>query len=357
MNKYDFVIVGAGLSGAIFAREVTNKGKKVLVIDKRNHIGGNCYTENHEGINVHLYGPHIFNTFSKVIWDYINQYADFNHYVNRPRVNYKDNIYSFPINLLTLYQLWGVKTPEEAKRKLEEVRENIPNPSNLEEHILSLVGREIYEIFIYGYTKKQWGCEPKDLPASIVKRIPIRLTYDDNYYEHRYQGIPIGGYTQIFEKLLDGIEVRLNCDFISDREALTRLGDIIYTGKIDEYFDYRYGQLEYRSLRFEHKIINGDYQGNAIINYTDIDVPYTRIIEHKHFEFMNCRDTVITYEYPQKEGEAYYPINNAKNIQLYRKYCSLADRVAFCGRLGGYKYMNMDQAISSALTLVRIFLE
>lgn len=356
--NYDYLIVGSGLFGSIFARELTDKGFKCLVIDKREHIGGNCYTEEIEGINVHKYGAHIFHTSDDGIWEYMNKFCKFNHYVNRPKVNYKNNIYSFPINLMTLYQLYNVTTPEQAKIMLNYVKHDINNPKNLEEWILSQVGTEIYEIFIKGYTTKQWGREPKLLPSSIIKRLPIRLTYDDNYFFDKYQGIPIGGYTKIFEKLLDGIDVELNVDYFSDRMYWEgRANKVVYTGPVDRYYDNVFGELEYRSLEFQNEIKNiADHQGNAIINYTDMDTEYTRIIEHKHFEFGNQAKTVITTEYPRSVGEPYYPINDDINNKRHKQYKELMDKeynVIFGGRLADYKYYDMHQVVASALKRVK----
>ena len=353
---YDYLIVGAGLFGSICARELTNTGKKVLVIDKRDHIGGNCYTTDVDGINVHTYGPHIFHTNNKQVWDYVNQYAEFNHFTYRPKVKYGSNIYSFPINLMTLYQIYGVTTPQQAESILE--LEKIPNnkPDNLEEWILSQVGPKLYEKFIKGYTTKQWGRDPKHLPASIIKRLPIRLTYDDNYFNDRYQGIPIGGYTQIFDKLLDGIEVKLGVDYFKD--TLPEYNKVIYTGPVDMFYNYTHGKLEYRSLRFESERLDiSDYQGNAAINYTEVDIPYTRIVEHKHFEFGKQKHTVITREYPATEGEPYYPVNDEVNNDRYNQYKSLMgkeDKIIFGGRLADYKYYDMHQVIASALHQVKL---
>jgi UDP-galactopyranose mutase len=353
---YDYIIVGTGMFGSVFAHEATKIGKKVLVLEKRNHIGGNCYTEKIENINVHKYGPHIFHTNDKRIWNYINQFADFNNFVNRPKVDFEGSLYSFPINLFTLYQLWGTKTPKEAQEKLEEVRIPINNPQNLEDWILSQVGEEIYKKFIKGYTTKQWGREPKQLPSSIIKRLPIRLTFDDNYFNDKYQGIPIGGYTQIFEKMLNGIEVITGVDFLKDKEHFEKkTKKIVFTGKIDELYDYTFGQLEYRSLRFENEIHGGDFQGNAVINYTEQDIAYTRICEHKHFEFGIQEKTVITKEYPDTYDSSkvpYYPISDEKNLELYNKYKYLTeneDRYILGGRLAEYKYYDMHQIIGSAL--------
>jgi len=355
---YNYLIVGSGLFGSIFARELTDKGFKCLVIDKRDHIGGNCFTENIEGINVHKYGPHIFHTSDDRVWEYMNKYTKFNHFVNRPKVNYKNSIYSFPINLMTLYQIYNVSTPEQARLILEHVRYDIPTPRNLEDWVLSQVGKEIYEIFIKGYTTKQWGCDPKSLPTSIIKRLPIRLNYDDNYFFDKYQGIPIGGYTEIFNKLLDGIDVKLNVDYFEDRKHWDgQATKIVYTGPIDRYYDFIFGKLEYRSLEFKTKTIDSkDFQGNAVVNYTDLETEYTRIIEHKHFEFGDQLKTVVTEEYPRTEGEPYYPINNeVNNIRYseYKKLMALEENVIFGGRLADYKYYDMHQVVASALKRVK----
>lgn len=357
MKHYDYLIVGSGLFGAILARELTLAGASCIVIDKRMHIGGNCYTKKVEDINVHEYGPHIFHTSNLKVWKYINNFTKFNNFTYRPKVNYNNQIYSFPINLMTLYQLWGIKSPNEAKNKLNEVKIKIANPSNLEEWILSEVGEEIYKKFIYGYTKKQWNREPKLLPVSIIKRLPIRLTYDDNYFDDVYQGIPIGGYTEIFNKLLLNIDIELGVDYLKDRSYLeSKVSKIIYTGPIDEFFEYQYGVLEWRSLKFEHNYIKDvDYQGIAVVNYTNESIPYTRICEHKHFENKNQSNTVITKEYPQNwdnTKEKYYPVNDIKNNSLYQEYKKLIDtnRYIFGGRLADYKYYDMHQVIASALT-------
>ncbi len=345
--------------GAVFAQQMAEHGKRVLIIEKRNHVGGNCHTESVEGIQVHKYGPHIFHTSNNMVWEYVNRFADFNNFVNRPKVRYKDKIYSFPINLMTLYQLWGVESPPEAKRKLEQVTIPKNNPRNLEEWILSQVGEEIYEIFIKGYTTKQWGKEPKELPMSIIKRVPIRLNFDDNYYNDKYQGIPIGGYIKLFEQMLEGIEVRLNTDYFVNKDYWNSIAaKIIYTGKIDEYFDYKFGELEYRGLRFESKVFNGDYQGNAVINYTEQKLPYTRVIEHKHFEFKNQDKTVVTWEYPddyKKSKTPYYPINNKRNNEIYNLYKEEAKKqesLVIGGRLATYSYLDMDKAVAAALRSV-----
>lgn len=361
MHKYDYLIVGSGLFGSVFAYEMNKIGKKCLVIEKSNHIAGNCYSENKDGINVHIYGPHIFHTNNKEIWNWINQFAEFNNYKHTPKVKYKDDLYAFPINLMTLYQLWGVKTPEEAKEKLKSVVIKNDNPKNLEEWILSQVGEEIYEIFIKGYTTKQWGTDPKNLPASIIKRLPIRTNFDDNYYFDNYQGIPIGGYTKIFEKLLEEIEVKTNTNYFENREHFDLLAEnIVYTGKIDEFFDFQFGQLEYRSLEFEHsKVDIEDYQGCSIVHYGDEDIKQTRITEHKHFENTKSDFTWITKEFPKlykKEDTPYYPINDEKNNSIYKKYKNLANQlpnVIFGGRLAEYKYYDMHQIIGSALQKVK----
>lgn len=352
---YDYVIAGAGLFGSTFARLMAEKGKKTLILEKRNHIGGNCYTEKKEDINVHVYGPHCFHCKNKNIWDFVNRFTKFNNFTLRSKVNFQGKIYSFPINLMTLHQLWGIKTPKEAENKLNLVRVPIANPNNLEEWILSQVGEELYYTFIKGYTIKQWNRSPKELPASIVKRLPIRLSFDDRYFDDPYQGIPEHGYTAMFENMLDhpNIEVKLGIDFLTERPAGKQ---IIYTGKIDEYFNYKYGELEYRSLKFETDVFEGDFQGNAIINYTDQCVPYTRIVEHKHFEYKNSNKTVVTWEYPQtwdRTKEAFYPINNDKNNALYKKYKALGTDVVFAGRLGGYFYQDMHQTIGAAMSLVK----
>ena len=357
---YDYLIVGTGLFGAIFAREATDAGFKCLVLDKRSHVGGNCYTKKIGSIDVHEYGPHIFHTSSQRVWDYMNRWTEFNHFVYRPKVINLNTLYSFPINLFTLYQLWGVKTPTEARSKLQSVQIKNDNPSNLEEWILSQVGHEIYQKFIYGYTKKQWGKDPRELPASIIKRLPIRLTMDDNYFEDIYQGIPKDGYTTIFDKLLNGIEVKLNTDYLADKQYWDSLAKkVVYTGAIDEFFDYDMGQLEWRSLRFEHETHDiDDYQGNAAVNYTDETVPYTRIVEHKHFTFSKDPFTVITKEYPQKwdtTKEKFYPVNDQTNNELYKKYKERIDesKYIFGGRLADYKYYDMHQVVGSALSRVQ----
>ena len=359
MSQYDYLIVGSGLFGAVFAHEAKKKGKKCLVIDKRNHQGGNVYCEQVEGINVHKYGAHIFHTNDKEIWDYVNQFVEFNRYTNSPVAFYKDEVYNLPFNMNTFQQLWGVKTPEEAQNKIDEQvkASGIKDPKNLEEQAISLVGIDIYEKLIKGYTEKQWGRKATELPAFIIKRLPVRFTYDNNYFNDKYQGIPIGGYNKLIEGLLDGIEVRLEVDFFAQREEFTQIADkIVFTGKIDEFYNNQFGSLEYRSLKFETKTLDqANFQGNAVINYTESKIPYTRIIEHKHFEFGTQKKTVITYEYPDEWSlgkESYYPVNDDKNNAIYNQYKSLSEKdknVIFGGRLAEYKYYDMHQIIGSAL--------
>lgn len=362
MKQYDYLIIGAGLFGSIFAHEATKRGKKCLVIEKRDHIGGNCYTQNIEGINVHKYGAHIFHTSNKSVWDYIQQFAEFNRFTNSPVARYKNELYSLPFNMLTFNKMWGVITPQEAEAKIKEqiAQENITDPKNLEEQAISLVGRDIYEKLIKGYTEKQWGRKCTELPPFIIKRLPVRFTYDNNYFYDTYQGIPIGGYTGIFEKMLEGIEVKLGVDFFADREDYENLAEkIVFTGMIDEYFGYQFGKLEYRSLHFDNEVLDiSNYQGNAVVNYTEAEVPYTRIIEHKHFEYGTQSKTVITREYSKEyeDGdEPYYPINDKRNNELYAKYKALADakpNVIFGGRLAQYKYFDMHNIIAEALECV-----
>lgn len=356
---YDYLIVGAGLFGAVFAHEAYKKGRTCIVIDKRNNIGGNIYTESTEGINVHKYGAHIFHTSDKQIWDYVNRFAEFNNYINSPVAVYKDELYNLPFNMNTFSRMWNIRTPEQAKEIIaSQIADlGITEPHNLEEQALSLVGRDVYEKLIKGYTEKQWGRDCKELPAFIIKRLPLRFVYDNNYFNDRYQGIPIGGYTAIIEKMLEGIEVRTGTDyfdFIRDNKNIAR--KTIFTGMIDEYYGYCYGPLQYRSVRFETEVLDCEnYQGNAVVNYTDREVPYTRIIEHKHFEFGKQPKTVISREYSSewKQGmEPYYPVNNEENNALYEKYRELADKesnVIFGGRLGQYKYYDMDKVIAAAL--------
>lgn len=360
--KYDYLIVGAGLFGAVFAYEATKKGKKCLVIDKRDHIAGNIYTKETENINVHQYGAHIFHTSDRKIWDYVNSFADFNNYINSPVAIYKDELYNLPFNMNTFSKMWNIKTPPEAKAIIEKQIEelNITEPQNLEEQALSLVGTDVYEKLIKGYTEKQWGRDCKELPAFIIKRLPLRFTYDNNYFNDRYQGIPIGGYTKIVEKMLEGSDVLLDTDyfeFIKDNEGIA--DKVLFTGMIDEYYDFCYGHLEYRTVRFETEVLDCDnYQGNAVVNYTDREVPYTRIIEHKHFEFGKQEKTIISREYStewEPGMEPYYPVNNERNNDLFEKYKALADKeekVIFGGRLGNYKYYDMDKVIIAALEAV-----
>lgn len=359
--KYDYLIVGAGLYGAVFAYEAKKKGKRCLVVEKRNHIAGNIYCENISDINVHKYGAHIFHTSDKKIWEYVNQFAEFNHYINSPVARYQNELYNLPFNMNTFSKMWGIFTPQEAKDMIASQIEklHITEPKNLEEQALSLVGTDVYEKLIKGYTEKQWGRDCKELPAFIIQRLPLRFTYDNNYFNDRYQGIPIGGYTRIVEKMLEGTEVRLGVDYLENREELNLSANrIIYTGQIDEFYNYELGVLEYRSVRFETEELDTDnYQGNAVVNYTDREVPYTRIIEHKHFEFGKQPTTIISREYSsewQKGDEPYYPVNNEKNNALYQRYSDLAkkeEKVLFGGRLGGYKYYDMDKVIASSLQL------
>lgn len=357
--KYDYLIVGCGLFGVVFAREMTNAGKKCLIIDKRNHIAGNVYTENVEGINVHKYGPHIFHTSDKNIWEYVNKYIQFNNFRYEPIANYNGELYNLPFNMNTFNKMWGVTSPEEAKLKIESQLVTNGNPSNLEDFALSVVGKDIYDKLIYGYTYKQWGKDPKNLPVSIIKRIPLRFKYDNNYYNDVYQGIPIGGYTKMVENIIGDIEVKLNVDFFNDKSYYESISDkIVYTGKIDEFFNYEFGKLEYRSLRFENEVLPiSNYQGVAGMNYTSVDVPYTRIVEHKHFDMIgDSKSTVITREYSQKfdgSNEAYYPINDTLNNDRYSLYKKKADQLnnyIFGGRLANYKYYDMHQVIGEALS-------
>lgn len=360
--KYDYLVVGAGLFGAVFAHEADCRGKKCLVIDRRPHIGGNVYTEEIEGIQVHRYGAHIFHTSDQTVWNYVNRFAEFNNYINSPVAVYKDELYNLPFNMNTFSKMWNIRTPQEAKDIIERQIEDlaIKEPANLEEQALSLVGKDVYEKLIKGYTEKQWGRDCKELPAFIIRRLPLRFTYDNNYFNDRYQGIPIGGYTAIVRKLLEGIEVRTGVDFLRERAEYESLAEkIIYTGMIDEYYGYRLGALEYRSVRFETEVLDCDnYQGNAVVNYTDKEVPYTRIIEHKHFEFGGQERTVISKEFSSEwtvGDEPYYPVNDQKNSELYAKYQELAaceGNVIFGGRLGAYKYYDMDKVIRAALDLV-----
>ena len=362
-EKYDYLIVGSGLCGAVFAREAVKAGKKVLVVEKRSHIGGNIYTKEVEGINVHEYGAHIFHTNNKEVWQYVNQYAEFNRYTNSPVANYHGELYSLPFNMYTFNKMWGVVTPQEAADKIEEQKREagIREPKNLEEQAISLVGTDIYEKLVKGYTEKQWGRPCTELPAFIIKRLPVRLTFDNNYFNALYQGIPIGGYTKMIEQMLDGIEVRLDTDYLQNREELDALADkVFYTGPIDAYFNYELGYLQFRSVRFETEVLDmPNYQGNAVINYTDRETPYTRIIEHKHFEFGTQPKTVISREYSSEwkiGDEPFYPVNDERNSRLYSEYRTLADQkedVIFGGRLGEYKYYDMDQAVARTLEICR----
>lgn len=363
-KEFDYLIVGAGLYGSVFAHEMTKKGRRCLVIDKRDHIAGNVYTENIEGINVHKYGAHIFHTDNRDIWDYVNSFVEFNNFTNSPIVNYKGKLYNLPFNMNTFYQLWGVKTPVEAKIKIEEQRkvyDFITQPKNLEEQALVIAGKDIYEKLIKGYSEKQWGRPASEIPAFIIKRLPFRFTFDNNYFNDPYQGIPKGGYTNLIEKILEGIEVKTSINYFENKKNLDQLAHkIVFTGKIDEYFDYRFGMLEYRSLFFEHEVLDiENFQGNAVVNYTEKEKPYTRIIEHKHFEFGNQAKTIISKEYSfetKKNDEPFYPINDEKNKELLAKYQELSkshNNVVFGGRLAEYKYYNMDEVIASALENVK----
>ncbi len=359
---YDYLIVGAGLFGSVFAYEANRRGKKCLVIEKRSHVAGNVYTKDVDGIQVHEYGAHIFHTSNKRIWDYVNQFAEFNRYTNSPVARYKDELYNLPFNMNTFHALWGVKTPEEAKKKIaSQIKDSfVEGPKNLEEQAINLVGKDIYEKLIKGYTEKQWGKSATELPSFIIKRLPVRFTYDNNYFNDKYQGIPEGGYTKMIEKMLEGIEVRLNTDYFSNRDQFNAMAKkVVYTGMLDEYYDYCYGHLEYRSLVFETERVECEnYQGNAVVNYTEYEIPYTRIIEHKHFEYGCQPHTIITREYPKAWSvgdEPYYPINNQKNNELVQQYRELAkkeENVIFGGRLANYEYYDMHNVIEKALERV-----
>lgn len=358
---YDYLIVGSGFFGSICAKELTDKGYKCLVIENRSHIGGNCYTKKMDNINIHEYGPHIFHTSDKFIWDWINQYASFNNFILSPVANYKGEIFSLPFNMWTFSKLWNITLPEEAKEKIREESESIENPSNLEEQAIKLVGKTVYEKLIKGYTEKQWRKKAKDLPKEIITRLPVRFTYNNNYFNDTYQGIPIGGYTQIFEKLLTGIEVRLNTDYFNNIDYFNNCSKkIIFTGPIDRFYNYKYGSLEYKTTNFEHIKLNiNNYQGTPVMNFTDAETPYTRIIEHKHFEINESSVTWITKEYPIEYipnlTEAYYPVNDHLNNSIYNKYKELSElegKVIFGGRLGQYKYYDMHQVIKSAFDLI-----
>ncbi len=360
--KYDFLIVGSGLFGSVCARELTDLGYKCLVIDKRDHIGGNCYTKKIHNINTHVYGPHIFHTSNEKVWNYVNKFIKFNNYKHHAIANYKNELFSLPFNMFTFNKIWGINTPQEAKSKIDS-QKFVGIPQNFEEQAIQNVGQEIYEKLIKGYTKKQWLKDPKDLPSSIIRRLPVRFTFDNNYFFDTYQGIPKNGYTELFDKLLENIEVKLNCDFFVDRDFYERNADkIIYTGPIDRFFDYKHGFLEYRPLEFDHQILQTEnYQGHSVINYTDEDVPYTRIIEHKHFENSESQFTVITKEFPTEwsiDKEPYYPINNEENNEIYNLYLEESkknDNVFFGGRLAEYKYYDMHQVIESSLNLMKKF--
>lgn len=363
MKKYDYLIVGAGLYGAVFAHEATKRGKSCLVIDKRNHVGGNVYCENKDGINIHTYGAHIFHTSDDEIWKYVNNFVEFNRFTNSPIANYKGELYNLPFNMNTFNKLWGVITPEEAKNKIEEQRKVLggKEPENLEEQAISLVGTDIYEKLVKGYTEKQWGRQCTELPPFIIKRLPVRYTYDNNYFNDKYQGIPVGGYNKLIEALLEGVDVKLNTDFFKMREELTKEANkVVFTGMIDEFYDYKFGVLEYRTLRFETEFKKvSNYQGNAVVNYTDSETPYTRIIEHKHFEFGTGENTFITKEYSkewEKGDEPYYPVLDEKNSLMYKKYKELSEKeesIIFGGRLGEYKYYDMHNVIKAALDKVK----
>lgn len=362
MKYYDFIIVGAGLFGSVFAHEATARGKRCLMLERRDHIGGNCYTKEINGINVHWYGAHIFHTSDDKVWNYMNQFCQFNHYVNSPIANFNGELYNMPFNMNTFCKLWpDVHTPDEARARIAEQQAefaSIAEPRNLLEQGMKLAGRDIFEKLVKGYSEKQWGRPAEEIPAFVLRRLPMRFTFDNNYFNDPHQGIPIGGYTQVFEKLLDGVEVSLNTDFLADREKYMAMGErVLYTGPIDAYFDFKLGHLDFRSLRFDHQLMEGvsNFQGNAVFNYTDAKTPYTRIIEHKHFEFGKQPDTVVTYEYPQEwtpSDEPYYPVNNNRNDKLAQQYRELAEKeskVSFGGRLGEYKYYDMDKTVARAL--------
>lgn len=364
MPKYDIAIVGTGLFGAIVAHEAIKEGKSVLMVEARSHIAGNCYTESIDGINVHCYGAHIFRTADKAIWDYMTQFCEFNHFVNSPVANYKGELFNMPFNMNTFYQLWGVRTPAEAKAKIEEQCTPCKNPNNLEEHILSLAGKDIYQKLVKGYTEKQWGKSCADLPPSIMRRIPLRFIFDNNYFNDPMQGIPKGGYTAVIEKMVEGAEVHTNCNYLDNKSEIDQQSSlVVYTGPIDELYDFCFGELEYRSLKFEHmQLEEENHQGVAVVNYTDYETPYTRTIEHKHFEFGAQSTTVVSYEYPQqwhKGIEPYYPMEDVGNRERYRKYFEKAlteEKVVFGGRLGEYRYYDMQDTVKSALQKSKVWL-
>jgi len=358
---FDYLIVGAGFFGSICAYELSKKGNTCLVVEKRDHIGGNCYTEKRNGINVHVYGPHIFHTSNKEVWDWINQFTEFNNFRNSPVANYKGETYSLPFSMWTFSKLWNISSPDEAKKIIEEQSQDISEPKNLEEQALKLVGKDVYEKLIKGYTAKQWMKDPTELPKEIIKRLPVRFTYDNNYFNDKYQGIPVDGYTTIFEQLLENIEVRLGVDYLADKDHWNRQAkNIIYTGPIDAFFDYKYGELEYKTTRFDHQHLDTDnYQGVAVMNYTEQEIPYTRIIEHKHFENADTDTSWVTWEYPQqynaKTTEPYYPVNDKLNNAKYFQYKEDADKLSnfyFGGRLAEYKYYDMHKVIESALNFI-----
>jgi UDP-galactopyranose mutase len=359
--KYDYLIVGSGFFGSICAYELSKIGKKCLVIDKRDHIGGNCFTENKDGINIHTYGPHIFHTSNEEVWNWINQFVEFNNFTLRPVANYKGEIYSLPFNMWTFSKLWNISHPDDAKNIIKEQSLDIDDPKNLEEQAIKLVGKDVYYKLIKGYTEKQWRKSATELPKEIIKRLPVRFTYDNNYFNDKYQGIPIGGYTQIFEKLLEGIDLKLNTDYLKDKEYwISQAENVVYTGPIDAFFNYQFGELEYKTTTFEHRKLETDnYQGCSVMNYTEFEIPYTRTIEHKHFENSKSETTWVTWEYPSiydKNKEPYYPVNDVLNNEIYKKYKDLANSISnihFGGRLAEYKYYDMHQVIESALNFVR----
>lgn len=351
---YDFVVAGAGMFGATFARTMTDRGKKVLIVEKRDHVGGMCHTETREGIIFHRYGPHVFHTNDEGIWTFVNRFSKFQQFTTRTKAIAKGRIWSFPINLMTLNELWNVRSPAEAALKLQQVRVPIESPSNVEDWVLATYGREIYETFFLGYTLKQWGRDPRSLPAEIAKRLPCRLTFEDAYFVDRFEGVPSGGYAPLFEKMLEGIEVKTSCDFLSERTSLERLGRVVYSGRIDEFFGYRFGDLAFRTCKFETKSMSGDFQGNPVVNYCDEDVPWTRIVEHKHFSRPVAPNTLVTREYPEECGRGslpLYPINDSLNTDLYRKYAAIKTDTVFAGRLGSYRYFDMCEVIAQAWKL------